>query len=55
MTTNIQPEVTAIQKWMTEKKFTLALVLRGGGQGVAVPLSSVSNFSMSEHDSEVMT
>lgn len=50
---NVEPEVTAIQKWMTEKKFTLALVLRGGGQGVAVPLSSVSNFSMSQHDSEV--
>ncbi|XP_037777657.1 carboxypeptidase D-like isoform X2 [Penaeus monodon] len=53
VTTNVQPEVTAIQKWMTEKKFTLALVLRGGGQGVAVPLSSVSNFSMSQHDSEI--
>ncbi|XP_047475155.1 carboxypeptidase D-like isoform X2 [Penaeus chinensis] len=52
-TTNVQPEVTAIQKWMTEKKFTLALVLRGGGQGVAIPLSSLSSSSMTHHDSEV--
>ncbi|XP_042883422.1 carboxypeptidase D-like isoform X2 [Penaeus japonicus] len=53
-TTKVQPEVNAIQKWMTEKKFTLALILRGGGQGVAVPMSSASNSNLAKHDSEVL-
>ncbi|XP_069936726.1 carboxypeptidase D isoform X6 [Cherax quadricarinatus] len=35
------PEVSAVRKWMTDHKFTLALILRGGAQGVAVPYSAL--------------
>lgn len=32
--------MAAVRTWVDEQKFSLALVLRGGGQGVAVPYSS---------------
>ncbi|XP_042241968.1 carboxypeptidase D-like isoform X3 [Homarus americanus] len=46
-------EVSAARKWMSDRKFTLALVLRGGAQGVAVPYSAAHDSSFFSPDSKV--
>ncbi|XP_064099961.1 carboxypeptidase D-like isoform X2 [Macrobrachium nipponense] len=51
--TSVQPEVTAVQKWMMEHKFTLALILRGGAEGVAMPFSYMRHGTFLTPDSEV--
>ncbi|KAK7026825.1 hypothetical protein SK128_005653, partial [Halocaridina rubra] len=51
--TNPPTEVSAVQAWMTENKFTMALVLRGGAEGVAVPYSSPHHSTFLTPDSEV--
>ncbi len=46
------PEMAAVRTWADEQKFSLALVLRGGGQGVAVPYSSPLNPLLPPVDAE---
>lgn len=47
------PEVAAVRTWVDEQKFSMALVLRGGGQGVAVPYSSPLDPVLPPVDAEV--
>lgn len=45
--------MAAVRTWVKERRFTLALVLRGGGQGVALPYSSSRHPSLPPVDHEV--
>ncbi|XP_071532744.1 carboxypeptidase D-like [Panulirus ornatus] len=47
------PEVSAVRKWMTDRKFSLALILRGGAQGVAVPYSDTHNSTFLSPDAKI--
>ncbi|XP_069160627.1 carboxypeptidase D isoform X4 [Procambarus clarkii] len=48
------PEVSAVREWMADHKFTLALILRGGAQGVAVPFSASHDSSFLSPDAEIL-
>ncbi|KAK8398384.1 hypothetical protein O3P69_003938 [Scylla paramamosain] len=47
------PEMAAVRTWVKERRFTLALVLRGGDQGVALPYSSSLHPSLPPVDHEI--